>query len=63
MYVYRQRVRHLVDSGADLCTDVYAARLSPGVRADPVPRGRFVGNPSRTGVAVCATVFRFPATL
>ncbi len=36
VYVYRQRLGHLVDSGADLRANVYAVGLSPGVCADPV---------------------------
>ncbi|CTQ12412.1 hypothetical protein BN1200_430013 [Klebsiella variicola] len=63
MYVYRQRLGHLVDSGADLRADVYAAGLSPGLCADPLSHRRFIGAAAGAGVAVCAAVSRLPTAL
>ncbi len=62
VYVYRQRLGHLVDSGADLRADVYAAGLSPGLCADPVSHRRFIGAAAGAGVAVCAAVSRLPTS-
>ena len=63
VHVYRQRVRHLVDSGADLRADVYDAGLPPGFCADPVPYRRLLGHSAGAGFTVCSAVFRFPSAL
>ena len=58
VHVYRQRLGHLVDSGADLRADVYAAGLPPGVCADPVSHRRFIGAAAGAGFTVCTAVSR-----
>jgi hypothetical protein len=62
VYVYRQRLGNLVDSGADLCADVYDAGVPSGVCTDSVSHRRLLGDPAGAGFAVCPAVFRFPAS-
>ncbi|MNU04445.1 hypothetical protein D3C72_2488570 [compost metagenome] len=63
MYVYRQRLGHLVDSGTDFCADVYAAGVPSGVCADLIPRRRFVSYPTRPRFTVRSPVFGLPPAL
>lgn len=59
VHVYCQRVGHLVDSGAHLCPHVYDARLPSGVRPDPVPCRRFLGDPAGARVTLRSAVLGF----
>ena len=63
VHVYCQRVGHLVDSGPHFCPHVYDARLSSGIRPDPVPCRRFLSDPAGARVTLRSAVFRLPATL
>lgn len=54
---------NLVDSGADLRADVYAAGLSPGIRADSVSHRRLIGAAAGAGIAVCAAISRLLTAL
>ncbi len=63
VHVHRQRLGDLVNFGADLRADVYAARFPPGVRPDDLSHRRLCGAAAGADVAVPAAVPRLPAAL
>ena len=63
VHVYCQRLSHLVDSGASVRADVYAARIPSGLRADDFPYRGFCRIAPRADVTVSASVPRIPAAI